>query len=301
MNSLRLSYRFFPLIMAVIVICLSLIGSHILISLSYAQNGSIQKKTSTNMLAKSKLQGIKITFPAQGQKVSDAKNLTITGTSTYNSHTNCQVSIIVNNIRPYQHAIATGHNGTNDYSTWKFPLNPKYITIKAGLSNKATAKLTCNDKPISLTKFYSINFTSVSTSASTPQAQLHTLNNNSYVATSTKNKTELLSIIGKQNSNKPINPSVSSAIDNHNKMTSDQQKTPHNYTTTESGIGTHDNKISIKPESTTTPQNSVMCGTNSPFALPLPSLNNNSSSSSTSPELQSESHSKNNDGGSRHH
>ena len=38
------------------------------------------------MLAKSKLPGIKIIFPMQGQKVSDNKNLTITETSTYNSH-----------------------------------------------------------------------------------------------------------------------------------------------------------------------------------------------------------------------
>ena len=107
-----------------------LIGSHILISLSYAQNSTIEKKAPTNMMAKSKLQGIKITFPAQGQRITDDKNLTITGMSTYNSHTNCQVSIIVNNVRPYQHVIATGHNGANDYSTWKFPLSSKYTTVK---------------------------------------------------------------------------------------------------------------------------------------------------------------------------
>ena len=161
MNSLKLIYRSLPLMVTVIV-CLMLIGSYILISLSYAQNGIIEKKASINMVAKSKLQGIKIIFPAQGQRVPDDKNLIITGMSTYNSHTNCQVSIIVNNVRPYEHVIATGHNGTNDYSTWKFPLSSKYTTVKAGLSNKATAKLTCIDKPTNMTKFYSGNFTSAS-------------------------------------------------------------------------------------------------------------------------------------------
>ena len=102
-----------------IIIFLILVGSHILTSLSYAQIRSIGK-VPTNMVAKSKLNGIKIIFPTQGQRIPYDKNLTITGMSTYNHHTNCKVSIIVNNIRPYQNVIATGHNGTNDYSTWKF-------------------------------------------------------------------------------------------------------------------------------------------------------------------------------------
>ena len=131
MNSLRLIYRSFTLIMTV-TICLMLIGSQILIGLSYAQGSNIEKKAPTKMSAKSKLQGIKITFPAQGQRIPNGRNLTLTGMSTYNSQTKCQVSIIVNNIKPYQRVIATGHNGTNDYSTWKFPLSTKYTTLKLG-------------------------------------------------------------------------------------------------------------------------------------------------------------------------
>jgi hypothetical protein len=41
-----------------------------------------------------------------------------------------------------------------------------------------TAKLTCNDRPTNMTKFYSVNFTSASAGASIPQAQLHTSKNN---------------------------------------------------------------------------------------------------------------------------
>ena len=64
--------------------------------------------------------------------------LIITGMSTYNSHTNCQVSIIVNNVRPYEHVIATGHNGTNDYSTLKFPLSSKYTTDQDWIKKQNT-------------------------------------------------------------------------------------------------------------------------------------------------------------------
>jgi hypothetical protein len=304
MNSLRLTYRSLPLIVIVIIsliVTISLVVSHILISLSYAQNGTIEKKVPINTMSKSKLPGIKIIFPEQGQRVSNDKNLTITGMSTYNSHTNCQVSIIVNNVRPYQHVNATGHNGANDYSTWKFPLSSKYTTVKAGLSNKATAKLTCNARPMNMTKFHSVNFTSTSTGASIPQAQLHTSKNNTNSTNSNKNNTKLLSIIGKQESNKPGNPSVSSTIDNHSKMISNKQKTLDNSMTSRSRTINHDNKSSIKSESSEISKDSTMNGIKDPFVLTLPTINDNLSSSSPPPELQSESHSKNNNEGSHHH
>ena len=41
-----------------------------------------------------------------------------------------------------------------------------------------TAKLTCNDRPTNMTKFYNVNFTSASSGASIPRAQLHTSKNN---------------------------------------------------------------------------------------------------------------------------
>ena len=94
-----------------------------------------------------------------------------------------------------------------------------------------TAKLTCIDRQTNMTKFYSGNFTSASAGASIPQAQLHTSKNNTNSTNSNKNSTELLSIIGKQESNKPGNPSVSPTIDNHNKMISNEQKTLDNSMT----------------------------------------------------------------------
>ena len=94
-----------------------------------------------------------------------------------------------------------------------------------------------------MTKFYSINFTSASAGASIPQAQQHTSKNNTNSTNCNKNGTDLLSIIGKQESNKPGNPSVSPTIDNHNKMISNEQKTLDNSMTSMSRTITHDDRI----------------------------------------------------------
>ena len=250
-----------------------LIGSHILTSLlAYALDNTIAKKSPTNLLIKSKPQGVKIIYPAQGQRVSNDKNLTITGMSTDNSHTNCQVSIIVNNVRPYQHVIATGHNGTNDYSTWKFPLNPKYATLKPGLGNKATAKLTCYDTRTNLTKFYSVNFTSKPTNISIAQTQQYS-KNSTRIINGNKKVTELSSILRKQQSSKLGNPSVSSPT-GILPATNNKQNALDNFTTNKRITDTR-NEASLKPESTVTSKQSGVKGnekTNDPFVLTLPSI-----------------------------
>jgi hypothetical protein len=148
-----------------------------------------------------------------------------------------------------------------------------------------------------LTKYYSVNFTSVSNLPSTSHVQLPVLND-SNVSSSNKNQTQLLSLNGKQESNKPMNASIASTIDEHNKMTKDQLKTHY---TTVPRTGTHDNKLWIEPESTAIPKDSMLSGTKSPFVLTLPSFGNNSSVSSNSSELQSDSHLKNNNANFHHH
>ena len=100
--------------------------------------------------------GVKITSPASGQQVPIDSVLSVTGTSTDTSSTNCQASVIVNNIKPYKPAIPTG---INDFSTWDFLLNSSYTSIKEGSNNKITAKLVC---PPNLTKWYSVNVTGIS-------------------------------------------------------------------------------------------------------------------------------------------
>ena len=103
--------------------------------------------------------GVKITDPAKGQQVAIGKNLTLSGTSSYNATSNCAVFVIVDGVRPYQKTIPTGQAGGNDYSKWKYTFTPAYAgTITEGI-NRITAKLLCQANPANLTKFYSINVT----------------------------------------------------------------------------------------------------------------------------------------------
>jgi hypothetical protein len=103
--------------------------------------------------------GVRITDPVRGQQLAIGKNLTIAGTSSDSSTSNCGVYVIVDGIKPYQKTIPIGQAGGNDYSKWKYTLTPAYVgTIKEGV-NRITAKLVCQASPVNLTKFYSINVT----------------------------------------------------------------------------------------------------------------------------------------------
>ena len=103
--------------------------------------------------------GVKITNPARGQQVAIGKNLTLSGTSSYNATSNCGVFVIVDGVRPYQKTTPIGQTGGNDYSKWKYTFTPAYAgTIREGV-NRITAKLLCQANPVNLTKFYSINVT----------------------------------------------------------------------------------------------------------------------------------------------
>jgi hypothetical protein len=111
---------------------------------------------------------VKISSPVKGQQVPIDTPLTISGTSTDDSIDNCQVSVLLNGIKPYQKTVATGQSGTevgsaNDYSTWKYTFTPGYALIKQGI-NKITSKISCSpqsNSPISLSKWYSVNVTGV--------------------------------------------------------------------------------------------------------------------------------------------
>jgi hypothetical protein len=85
---------------------------------------------------------IKIVDPITTQNVSTGQELTISGTSSDTNLKNCSVSVIVNNLRPYQPAIAKGSDDVSDYSQWEFVLEANYAQIIEG-ENKITAKLEC--------------------------------------------------------------------------------------------------------------------------------------------------------------
>jgi hypothetical protein len=129
--------------------------------------------------------GVKITSPVHGQQVHIDNALKVSGTSTDTPSTNCQASVIVNNIKPYQPVTPAG---INDYSTWNFLLNSSYASIKEGSNNKITAKLVC---PPNLTKWYSVNVTGIPLSSATSNSTLispsNLVNPNSVTRTSTTN------------------------------------------------------------------------------------------------------------------
>jgi hypothetical protein len=111
--------------------------------------------------------GVKITSPLVGSSVpigqKQGPQLEVSGTSTDNSITDCQVSVIVNNVKPYQQVSANGSGGVNDFSSWNFLLNSSYASIKEGPNNKITSKIICHPN---LTKWYSVNVTGVLSNAS---------------------------------------------------------------------------------------------------------------------------------------
>ena len=78
---------------------------------------------------------IKIDSPLGNQQV-PVGELTISGTSTDNSTSQCQVYVDWNNLKPYQLATPTGSNGSSDFSTWNFTYTSKYHLIQTGNRKK---------------------------------------------------------------------------------------------------------------------------------------------------------------------
>jgi hypothetical protein len=124
----------------------------------YAQNTTTAgNNTTTTTTSQQHVPKIKITSPTRGQQLPVGKDLTVSGTSIDNATSNCQVAVIVNNVKPYQNATAAGTGGAADYSKWNFALTSKYTTIKQG-DNRITARFECVDNPA--TKgFSSVNVT----------------------------------------------------------------------------------------------------------------------------------------------
>ena len=110
--------------------------------------------------SQAELPEVKITSIEDGDSVPVSDNLTISGTSSDDAGSACQVSVIANDVRPYQPAIATGSGGPNDYSEWKFTIIPNYSPIKQGL-NEITSKVVCPGTSGNLTKWYGVNVTGV--------------------------------------------------------------------------------------------------------------------------------------------
>jgi hypothetical protein len=155
------------------------------------------------------LSGIRISSHTTGQQV-PVGQLTISGTSTDNPTTDCQVSVDVNDIKPLQNAMATGPGGVNDYSTWQFTYTEDYQLIKEGV-NELTSKLSCISNPPNIARYYSVNVIGVAASNQTLQP-IQTSNN---TITAANNQT--LQPIHTANNTAPLLYPMPSVNDNQSK------------------------------------------------------------------------------------
>lgn len=109
-------------------------------------------QSSTKQLPFLTQESIKILGPVTTQNATVGKDLLISGQSSDDVVKNCSVSVIVNDIRPYQNASARGTEGMDDLSRWEFALSNNYTHVIEGV-NKITAKLLCESAP---TRWYSV-------------------------------------------------------------------------------------------------------------------------------------------------
>jgi hypothetical protein len=143
----------------------NLLTNHNLISYAQINNST----TSSPVVVLPPSLGIKVASPISDEHVYLGKNnLKIIGTSTDSINSNCRVSVVLNDVKPYQNVLPTGPGGKGDYSIWSFLLTADYnSTVKEG-PNKLTAKLSCsnpNGVASDLATSYTVFFRVVSSEA----------------------------------------------------------------------------------------------------------------------------------------
>lgn len=105
---------------------------------------------------------VKIVSPIEGQQVPVGKVMIVSGESSDDTSKNCTVSVIANDIKPYQNAYPSTTADPGDYSKWSFILSSNYTDILEG-PNRITAKLSCPES----TRWYSVNPVGVPTGKAT--------------------------------------------------------------------------------------------------------------------------------------
>jgi hypothetical protein len=116
-------------------------------------------------------ESVKINTPAEGNQVPINEDLIISGESSDDATKDCGVSVIVNNVKPYHDATASGPTGSSDYSEWNYTLGSNYTQVKEG-SNRITAKLLCSPE---ITKWYSVSVMGYQTNQPSANISIPTL------------------------------------------------------------------------------------------------------------------------------
>ena len=122
--------------------------------------------------------GIRINEPSKGETIyingtsyfeNTGKKLSLSGISVADSGnlTGCDVSVITNNVFPYQPANGTGSLGIKDFSKWSYTFDSKYANLHEG-SNKITSKLTCEAG--NAKAYYTVNVTGVTFNGTFPES-----------------------------------------------------------------------------------------------------------------------------------
>ena len=91
-----------------------------------------------------KLPEVEITSPKNGESLYPSSELTIKGTSSDSSNTNCTILISVNNIQPFQNASAIGSQGEYDLSNWNSTFFNATNLLRLG-KNIITSFIICLD------------------------------------------------------------------------------------------------------------------------------------------------------------
>ena len=126
--------------------CILIIGIVLVIIFVFPANHLSFSQNSTVPSSPIPTETIKIVKPVTTQNVSSQDELIISGQSSDNNLKNCSVTVIVNDVKPYQNAVAKGSGGATDFSEWEFVLHNNYTHINAG-ENKITSKLLCASAP----------------------------------------------------------------------------------------------------------------------------------------------------------
>ena len=127
--------------------CILIIGIVFLIILALSANQLLFSQNSSELsLSLISAETIRIVNPITTQNVSTGQELIVSGVSSDSTLKNCSVSVIVNDVRPYQTTVAKGTDGINEFSQWEFVLRTNYTQIIQG-ENKITSKLQCTSAP----------------------------------------------------------------------------------------------------------------------------------------------------------
>jgi hypothetical protein len=181
------------------------------------ENGTFGQSPTVPLPSISKLPAVKMISPGNGENVTVGIPLSVSGVSSHDGVTNCLISLIINNIKPYQQVSAVGPAGSNDYSKWNYTLTDNYTMLNEG-ANKLTSKIVCYDNTLNSIKWYSVNVTGhLSNTSSSIDGNTDDMN------IMTTNATTLNANIGPgANNGKNMLPQSSTKVDNKNLLAQSQ-------------------------------------------------------------------------------